>query len=131
MSRRRREAMRLAHQRAKRALAATTDEEDAAITRAAEADPEARPATEAILARLRPAAEIAPEIVRRARGQRGPQKSKPVKTAISLRLDPDVLDYFRGRGPGWQVRINSALRKAARLPRKPRVQAAPSKTAKR
>jgi uncharacterized protein (DUF4415 family) len=131
MSKQRREAMRLARQRAKRALTLTSDEEDAAITRAADMDPDARPANEAMLARLRPAVEIALEIVHRARGQRGPQKSKPVKTAISLRLDPDVLEHFRKRGPGWQGRINAALRKAARLARKPRLAAVPRKTAKR
>jgi hypothetical protein len=29
-----------------------------------------------------------------------------------LRLNPDVLDAFRADGPGWQGRINAALRKA-------------------
>ena len=36
------------------------------------------------------------------------------KTLVSLRLDNDVLDKFRSKGPGWQSRINEALRKAAR-----------------
>jgi|SRR5438876_3226978 uncharacterized protein (DUF4415 family) len=130
MSKPQREVMRLAHRRAKRALEAMTDEDDAEITRAAEADPDAQPATEEMLARLRPATEVAPEIMRRARGQRGPQKSRPVKIAISLRLDPDVLDYFRRRGPGWQRRMNAALRNAARLPRKPRVASVRRKSAK-
>ena len=35
------------------------------------------------------------------------------KEAVSLRLDRDVLDYFQEGGPGWQDRINDALRKAA------------------
>jgi len=35
---------------------------------------------------------------------------------VSLRLDPDVLAHFRGTGPGWQSRINAALRKLAKLP---------------
>lgn len=30
---------------------------------------------------------------------------------VSLRLDQDVLNHFRATGPGWQERINSALRK--------------------
>jgi uncharacterized protein (DUF4415 family) len=37
------------------------------------------------------------------------------KEAVNIRLDPDVLAYFRGTGPGWQSRINAALRKAAGL----------------
>jgi uncharacterized protein (DUF4415 family) len=32
---------------------------------------------------------------------------------VSLRIDRDVLDYFQADGPGWQERINAALRKAA------------------
>ena len=32
---------------------------------------------------------------------------------VSLRIDRDVLDFFQGDGPGWQERINAALRKAA------------------
>ena len=36
-----------------------------------------------------------------------------VKETVSLRLDQDVLEYFRADGPGWQDRINQALRKAA------------------
>jgi uncharacterized protein (DUF4415 family) len=47
-----------------------------------------------------------------ARRTRGPQKA-PTKRLVSLRLDPDVLDHFRATGPGWQARMNQALRKAA------------------
>ena len=34
------------------------------------------------------------------------------KEMVSLRLDRDVLDHFQEAGPGWQDRINDALRKA-------------------
>jgi uncharacterized protein (DUF4415 family) len=47
--------------------------------------------------------------------RRGRPKSDAPKRATSLRLDPDVLDHYRATGPGWQSRINQALRKAARL----------------
>ena len=36
-----------------------------------------------------------------------------VKELVSLRIDQDVLEYFQEGGPGWQDRINDALRKAA------------------
>ncbi|GAC1640340.1 MAG: BrnA antitoxin family protein [Bradyrhizobium sp.] len=36
-----------------------------------------------------------------------------VKELVSLRIDQDVLEYFQEAGPGWQDRINDALRKAA------------------
>jgi uncharacterized protein (DUF4415 family) len=37
------------------------------------------------------------------------------KEMVSLRIDRDVLDVFQADGPGWQDRINAALRKAAGL----------------
>jgi uncharacterized protein (DUF4415 family) len=36
-----------------------------------------------------------------------------VKETVTLRIDRDVLDFFQEDGPGWQDRINAALRKAA------------------
>jgi uncharacterized protein (DUF4415 family) len=36
-----------------------------------------------------------------------------VREQVSLRIDRDVLEYFQEGGPGWQERINEALRKAA------------------
>jgi uncharacterized protein (DUF4415 family) len=47
--------------------------------------------------------------------RRGRPKSDAPKQATSLRLDPDVLEHYRATGPGWQSRINQALRKAAGL----------------
>jgi uncharacterized protein (DUF4415 family) len=44
-----------------------------------------------------------------------PKKATP-KEAVNIRLDPDVLAHFRAGGPGWQSRINAALRKIAELP---------------
>lgn len=37
------------------------------------------------------------------------------KEMVSLRLDRDLLAYFQEDGPGWQDRINDALRAAAGL----------------
>jgi uncharacterized protein (DUF4415 family) len=43
--------------------------------------------------------------------------NKPVvpnaRELVSLRIDRDVLDHFQESGPGWQDRINEALRRAA------------------
>ncbi|WP_407160302.1 BrnA antitoxin family protein [Bradyrhizobium sp. STM 3557] len=38
-----------------------------------------------------------------------------VKEQVTLRIDQDVLEHFQSDGPGWQDRINAALRKAAGL----------------
>ncbi|HEY2446823.1 MAG TPA: BrnA antitoxin family protein [Rhizomicrobium sp.] len=65
---------------------------------------------------MRRAGEVLPPplvdvLPRRKPGQRGPQKA-PTKEQVTLRLDRDVLDRFRAAGPGWQRRINDALKRA-------------------
>lgn len=77
-------------------LAAMTPEEDAAITADALTDPDNPPAAELLRRRGRPA-------------------SANPKLPVKLRLDPDVVDAFKAGGPGWQSRMNEALRKAAGL----------------
>lgn len=37
------------------------------------------------------------------------------KETVSIRIDRDVLEHFQENGPGWQDRINTALRTAAGL----------------
>jgi uncharacterized protein (DUF4415 family) len=59
------------------------------------------------------AKDLTPEILARV-GRRGPQKA-PTKVAVSIRLSPDVLSHFKAKGPGWQSRIDEALRKIAKL----------------
>jgi uncharacterized protein (DUF4415 family) len=57
-------------------------------------------------------------VVRPANGtltKPGRPKSANAKKSVHLRLSPDVLAYFRKTGPGWQTRIDEALRKAAKL----------------
>jgi uncharacterized protein (DUF4415 family) len=44
---------------------------------------------------------------------KAPLSAPGVKETVSLRIDRDVLDFFQEAGPGWQDRINAALRKAA------------------
>lgn len=47
--------------------------------------------------------------------QRGRPKAERPKKPVSLRLDQEVVDWFKQSGPGWQSRMNQALRKAAKL----------------
>lgn len=37
-------------------------------------------------------------------------KAQSAKKSISLRVDPEVLGWFRAQGPGWQTRMNAVLR---------------------
>ncbi len=34
----------------------------------------------------------------------------PQKTPVNIRLDQDIIDFFKDFGPGYQTRINSVLR---------------------
>ena len=58
---------------------------------------------------VRPADRV---LVNDGRGR--PRLANP-KQAVKLRIDHDVLEHFRATGPGWQTRMNAALRKAAGL----------------
>ena len=44
---------------------------------------------------------------RRARGP----AVKPKKVSVTVRFSPEVLDYFRGTGEGWQTRMDEALKR--------------------
>ena len=44
-----------------------------------------------------------------------PPLGEAAKRQVTLRLDPAVIDKFREGGPGWQGRMNQALRKAVGL----------------
>ena len=66
---------------------------------------------------------IGDKVIRPASGYLGPNgvvRGRPpqrgrAKQQVTLRLDPDVVERFRAGGPGWQGRINEALRKTLRL----------------
>lgn len=72
--------------------------------------------TEADFARALKGDQI-PAHIREAfgKGKRGRPigtKKADAKKSVTLRLDPDVLERWRATGPGWQARMNSALRAA-------------------
>lgn len=75
-----------------------TPVEDAAITAAAVADPDAAPFTDAEWEQVKP-------LVRRGR-----PLGSGNKTQVTLRLDVEVVEKFRASGDGWQTRINEALK---------------------
>lgn len=58
------------------------------------------------------------KLIRRGNRPLGDDLPRPEPTnkqPISLRIDADVLEKFRSEGPGWQSRMNAALRKAVGL----------------
>lgn len=80
-----------------------TPEEDAAITAAAETDPDAQPLTEAEWAGVRQ--------------RRGRPPASITKTRVTIRLDADVVAIYKAdaakQGKNYQTSINEVLRKHA------------------
>jgi uncharacterized protein (DUF4415 family) len=90
-----------------------TDEEEAEIQREIATDPDAPEATDEQLAHAMTFAEALPELAealqKRLAGR--PKLDKP-KKAVNIRLDQDIIEKFKSTGPGWQSRINEALKAA-------------------
>ncbi|PYE22594.1 uncharacterized DUF497 family protein [Rhizobium sp. PP-CC-3A-592] len=75
--------------------------------------------TDQELSNMRPAKEVLPssffEGVKAARRGPGRPKSDAPKEPLTLRLDADVIEVFRGRGEDWRAQMSEVLRKAAGL----------------
>lgn len=74
-------------------------------------DDDNREWTEEDFARAKPIAEF-PELQAAFPKSKGGRPRGSNKEQVALRLDKDVLAKFRATGPGWQTRINEALRRA-------------------
>ena len=72
-------------------------------------NPEITPERFAVAAKRRLPDAVMKSIERRR--PRGPQKA-PTKQLVSVRLDREVIEHFKAQGPGWQTRMNDALRAA-------------------
>ena len=79
----------------KRKLIMPTDEEDAAINASIASDPDTF--------------EASSEQFKTAKRGRGIQK-EVTKIPVSIRLDQDVVEFFRHSGRGWQTKVNEILR---------------------
>ena len=80
-------------------VAIPTVEEDRAITAAAKADPDAQPLKPSQLQAMIPMQAV-----------RGRPKLVNAKLLVSVRYSPEVLEYFKSTGPGWQARMDSILK---------------------
>ncbi|MGH8208863.1 MAG: BrnA antitoxin family protein [Steroidobacteraceae bacterium] len=101
---------------AKLKLRRNTAAEEVRIQAGIKADPDTRELTAEDFKRMRPFHEVMGEYRRRGR-----PKSESSKEAVSLRLPPEVLAFFRASGRGWQTRVTEALiayvRREQRRPR--------------
>src|ERR1700716_584763 len=77
------------------------------------ADPDNPEWTARDFRRAKPFVKMFPALAK-SRRVRGPQK-QPTKVAVSLRLSREVVERFKADGPGWQTRMDEALKKAAGL----------------
>lgn len=50
----------------------------------------------------------------------GRPKAEVTKQPVSLRLDPEIVAYFKAGGPGWQTRINEVLGRHVKAARRKR-----------
>jgi uncharacterized protein (DUF4415 family) len=72
--------------------------------------------TDQDFARARPAAEVLSEqfgaeaVARLLKPKRGRPPKAARKRATNIRLSPEVLEYFRATGPGWQTRVDEVLK---------------------
>ena len=73
---------------------------------------EVRELTTQDLRRMRSMDHVLPENLHetiRQRDRNGPQHS-PTKVKTTIRLSPEVIEYFKAEGDGWQGRIDQALK---------------------
>ncbi len=73
-------------------------------------NPDDAPLTVKELGTLRPLRETFPDLAEWSQRRKRARKGEAHKTAVSIRLSPEVLAFYRGKGPGWQTRIDETLR---------------------
>jgi len=81
-----------------RTLIVPDAEEDQKISQGALSDPDAQPLSDEQIKWLKP---------QRLRGR---PMGTGKKMQLTLRIDTDVIEYFKRSGDGWQTRMNDALR---------------------
>lgn len=81
--------------RLKNGLIVPTPEEDARIQTGIDADPDTYELSKSEFQELKRVGR--------------PRAANP-KVLLSVRYDKDIVDAFKARGPGWQTRMNEALR---------------------
>ena len=72
------------------------------------------PLTPEEIKKLRPASEFFAERGIPMPKPMGRPKSERTKVPVTMRLDPDVLDFYKSSGPGWQTRMGEVLARAAK-----------------
>jgi uncharacterized protein (DUF4415 family) len=78
-------------------------------------DPEIeRPLTDRDFARMRPLADVLPDLAESLQRGRGRPRVASPKQAVTLRLDPTTVDRFKAMGPDWRSQMATALERTSR-----------------
>ena len=77
----------------------------------------AAPLTDEEIRKLRPAHEWFAERGIPIPKPIGRPKADAIKRSVTIRMDEDVVDYFKAAGPGWQTRMHEVLAREARKKR--------------
>jgi len=83
----------------------------------ADFDDDAPELTDEQIGQLRPAKEFFAELGLPVPKPMGRPKADKVKQSVTIRMDEDVVDYFKSGGPGWQTRMHDVLAREARKKR--------------
>jgi uncharacterized protein (DUF4415 family) len=59
--------------------------------------------------KARPLREVHPELAEWSLRRTRAKKGEPKKQSVQIRLSPEVIAFFKAKGPGWQTRVNRAL----------------------
>jgi len=62
------------------------------------------------LSTLRPMREVFPDLAEWSRKRKRARAGEAHKQAVSIRLSPEVVAFYKTKGPGWQTRIDETLR---------------------
>lgn len=90
-----------------------TDEEEAEIQGMITSDPDNPEITDAQVAGRKSFADAFPDMADTLKRSRGRPRLANAKEAVTLRLDPEIVERFKAKGDDWRSRMAEALKNAS------------------
>lgn len=87
-----------------------SDEEDAAITAAAKADPDNPPISDEQLANMKPFKQVFPRLYESIQKSRGRPKSADPLKPVTVRIPQSWLEAWEEKGDDWRAQMKERLR---------------------
>jgi uncharacterized protein (DUF4415 family) len=82
---------------------------EAEIQKQIAADPDDSDVTEAEAKHARPFAEVFPDLYESIKRSRGRPPVENAKAAVTLRIDPRILEKYQAKGKDWRSRMAQVL----------------------